>query len=146
MNTILKIETWADSHHPKWIDILRIILGIILIVKGIAIIENREQVVAMMEKSNIDFFTFILSSQYVLAFYIAGGLLVATGLLTRIVILFQLPLIIISMVFIDYHEGLFALNSELGYLILVLALQLFFLFYGSGPISIDNYLSKRKEE
>ena len=99
-----------------------------------------------MEKSNIDLFTFSLSSQYVIAFDLAGGLFIAIGLLTRLIVLFQLPIVILSIIFIDYHQNLFALNSELGYLILILALVIFFLFYGSGPISVDNYISKRKEK
>lgn len=146
MNTVVKLESWADRHHPKWIDILRVILGIIFIIKGVALIEHREQVIMMMEKSNIDLFTFSLSSQYVIAFDLAGGLFIAIGLLTRLIVLFQLPIVILSIIFIDYHQNLFALNSELGYLILILALVIFFLFYGSGPISVDNYISKRKEK
>ncbi len=146
MNAILKVESWADHHHPKWIDLLRIILGIIFIIKGAALIEHREQVIQMMEKSNIDLFTFSLSSQYVIAFDLAGGLFIAVGLLTRWIVLFQLPVVVLSIIFIDYHQNLFALNSELGYLVLILALVLFVLFYGSGSISVDNYLSKRKDK
>jgi putative oxidoreductase len=146
MNTILKLESLADRHHPKWIDLLRVVLGIIFIVKGVALIEHREQVIQMMEKSNIDLFTFSLSSQYVIAFDIAGGLLIAVGLLTRLIVLFQLPIVVLSIIFINYHQDLFALNSQLGYLILILALILFFLFYGSGTISVDYYLSKHKED
>ncbi|MGB8320845.1 MAG: DoxX family protein [Ignavibacteriaceae bacterium] len=146
MNAVLKIESWADRHHPKWIDILRVVLGIIFIVKGAALIEHREQVVMMMEKSNIDLFTFSLSSQYVIAFDLAGGLFIAIGLLTRLIALFQIPIVVLSIIFIDYHQNLFALNSELGYLALILALLIFFLFYGSGPISVDNYISKLKEK
>ena len=146
MNAIVKLESWADRHHPKWIDILRVVLGIIFIIKGVALIEHREQVVMMMEKSNIDLFTFSLSSQYVIAFDLAGGFFIAIGLLTRLIVLFQLPIVVLSIIFIDYHQNLFALNSELGYLVLILALVIFFLFYGSGPISVDNYISKRKEQ
>jgi putative oxidoreductase len=146
MNTVIKLESWADRHHPKWIDILRVVLGIIFIIKGVALIEHREQVIMMMEKSNIDLFTFSLSSQYVIAFDLAGGLFIAIGLLTRLIVLFQLPVVVLSIVFIDYHQNLFALNSELGYLVLILALVIFFLLYGSGSISVDNYISKRKEK
>jgi putative oxidoreductase len=146
MNTVIKLESWADRHHPKWIDILRVVLGIIFIIKGVALIEHREQVIMMMEKSNIDLFTFSLSSQYVIAFDLAGGFFIAIGLLTRLIVLFQLPVVVLSIIFIDYHQNLFALNSELGYLVLILALVIFFLFYGSGPISVDNYISKRKEK
>ncbi len=141
-----RIEDWADRHHPKWIDYLRILLGIILIMKGITLIINREQVMLNMEMSNIDVFSFLVTSQYVLVFYIAGGLLVAIGLLTRVMVLFQIPIIVATIIFIDYHKGLFALNSELIYSILVLGLLIFYLVYGSGKLSIDYLLTRTREK
>lgn len=146
MNWTRRIENWADHHHPKWIDYLRVLLGIVLILKGIALIINRDQVIINMEMSNIDVFSFLVTSQYVLVFYIAGGLLLAVGLLTRVIALFQIPVIIATIIFIDYHKGLFALNSELIYSILILGLLLFFFVYGSGNFSIDYLLSKSKEK
>ena len=141
-----RIEDWADHHHPKWIDYLRILLGIVLLLKGIALIINREQVVINMEMSNIDVFSFLVTSQYVLVFYIAGGLLVSIGLLTRVITLFQIPVIIATIVFINYHQGLFALNSDLIYSILILGLLIFYFIYGSGTFSVDYLLSKQKEK
>ena len=141
-----RIEDWADHHHPKWLDSLRILLGLILLLKGIALILNREQVIINMEASNIDVFSFLATSQYVLVFYIAGGLLVAIGLLTRVIILFQIPILVATIIFIDFHKGLFALNSELIYSILILGLLLFFLIYGSGKFSVDYLLSNSKEK
>ncbi len=140
-----RIENWADKHHPKWIDYLRILLGIILILKGITLIINREQVILNMEMSSIDIFSFLVTSQYVLVFYIAGGLLVAIGLLTRVIILFQVPILVATIIFIDYHKGLFALNSELIYSVLILGLLIFYLIYGSGKFSVDFLLSRPRE-
>jgi putative oxidoreductase len=140
-----RIEHWADKHHPKWIDYLRILLGIILIMKGITLIINREQVVLNMEMSSIDVFSFLVTSQYVLVFYIAGGLLLAIGLLTRVMVLFQIPILVATIIFIDYHKGLFALNSELIYSVLILGLLIFYLVYGSGKFSVDYLLSSSKE-
>ncbi len=140
-----QIERWADKHHPKWIDYLRILLGIILMLKGITLIINREQVILNMEMSSIDVFSFLVTSQYVLVFYIAGGLLVAIGLLTRVMVLFQIPILAATIIFIDYHKGLFALNSELIYSVLILGLLLFYLVYGSGKFSVDYLLSRTRE-
>lgn len=28
MNLTTKIENWADSHHPRWIDFIRVALGL----------------------------------------------------------------------------------------------------------------------
>jgi putative oxidoreductase len=140
-----RIEKWADRHHPKWIDYLRMLLGIILLLKGVTLIINREQVMLNMEMSNIDVFSFLVTSQYVLVFYIAGGLLVAIGLLTRVIVLFQIPILVATIIFIDYHKGLFALNSDLIYSVLILGLLIFYFIYGSGKISVDNLLNKTKE-
>ncbi|HEY6906789.1 MAG TPA: DoxX family protein [Ignavibacteriaceae bacterium] len=145
MKWTLQIENWANRHHPKWIDYLRMLLGIILIMKGITLIINREQVMLNMEMSNIDVFSFLVTSQYVLVFYIAGGLLVAIGLLTRVIVLFQIPILVATIIFIDYHKGLFALNSELIYSVLILGLLIFYFIYGSGKISVDYILSITKE-
>ncbi len=145
MNWTLQIEKWADKHHPRWIDYLRVLLGIILIMKGITLIINREQVVLNMEMSSIDVFSFLVTSQYVLVFYIAGGLLVAIGLLTRVIVLFQIPILAATIIFIDYHKGLFALNSELIYSVLILGLLIFYLIYGSGRFSVDNLVDQKKE-
>jgi len=40
--------------------------------------------------------------------------------------------------FINIPKGFIAINSELGFSILVLFLLLFFLIYGSGPLSEDK--------
>jgi hypothetical protein len=35
MNYLENVEKWGNTHHPKWIDILRIILVLFLCWKGI---------------------------------------------------------------------------------------------------------------
>ena len=34
MNLVQRIEKWGDAHHPKWIDFIRITLGLVLVMKG----------------------------------------------------------------------------------------------------------------
>jgi putative oxidoreductase len=145
MYSLHKIGSWADHHHPKWIDFLRILLGLILIVKGIAFIGNRNEVIQMIRYSSFEFLSFIIA-HYVITAYIIGGLAVTLGFLTRFAILFQIPAVVGAIVFIDIHHGLFTLNSELVYSVLILFLLFFFLFYGSGNYSVDCYLRKTKEE
>jgi uncharacterized membrane protein YphA (DoxX/SURF4 family) len=146
MYWLQRIEYWADHHHPKWIDYIRILLGLVLMLKGIALVLNHDQVIQNMRASNIDLFSFLVTSQYVIAFYITGGLLIAVGLLTRLITFLEIPILFATIIFIDYHRGLFTLNSELIYSILILGLLIFFFIYGSGNISVDNYLQKHKEE
>lgn len=38
MNLISKIEHWGDAHHPRWLDVLRIALGIVIFAKGVSLL------------------------------------------------------------------------------------------------------------
>ena len=40
MNLVHKIEKWGDVHHPGALDIIRIVLGIFLLLKGYYFMEN----------------------------------------------------------------------------------------------------------
>ncbi len=145
MKAISNIEAWADAHHPKWLDIIRIFLGLILIVKGISFIDNTELLVAMLKNSTVEFLS-ISIAHYVIIAHLMGGILIAIGLLTRIAILFQIPILIGAIVFVNLSKGFFAINSDLPFSILVLSLLIFFLIYGSGPWSVDNYIQKHVDE
>ncbi len=145
MKAISNIEAWADAHHPKWLDIIRIFLGLILIVKGISFLGNTELLVAMLKNSTVEFLS-ISIAHYVIIAHLMGGILIAIGLLTRIAILFQIPILIGAIVFVNLSKGFFAINSDLPFSILVLSLLIFFLIYGSGPWSVDNYIQKHVDE
>jgi len=48
MNAVQRLEHWGDSHHPKWLDIIRIGLGIFLCFKGIQILNNMSGMIDLM--------------------------------------------------------------------------------------------------
>lgn len=148
MNALQKIEYWADHHHPVWLDTIRIILGLVLITKGVAFIINKQEIIHRLSTSSTgmsELATFY-AGHYVIVVLIVGGLFVAIGFITRWALLFQLPAIVGEIIMVDFHRNFFALNSELNYLILVFVLMIFFILYGSGKISFDHWLLKWKEE
>ena len=145
MRTVVKIEHWADQHHPKWLEYLRILLGVILIAKGIAYVVNKEQVINMIESSQYWVVHYAVA-HYVIGGYIACGLAITLGLFTRIAVIFEIPALLGSMIFLDLHKNLFALNSQVLYSVLIFALLLFFLFYGPGTLSFDYYLQKHEDK
>ena len=144
MNSLTKFDDWTFKHHHKWLDILRIFLGLILIAKGIAFIANSDQVILMITDVEQTFFSFVIA-HYVIAGYLVGGIAITIGLITRVAVIFEIPSVLGSMIFVELHKNLFALNSELGYSLLILALLVFYFFYGSGTISFD-YLIKQEED
>ena len=140
-----KIEHWTDLHHPMWLDYLRILLGVILVIKGLAYVINKDIVLQMIESSEYWVLHYAIA-HYVIGGYIACGLAIAFGLFTRIAILFEIPAVLGSIIFLDMHKNLFELNSVIVYSILVLALCLFFLLYGPGKLSVDYYIQKHRDK
>ncbi len=138
------IEQWADAHHPKWLDILRVFLGLVLVAKGISFIGNTDLIVNMLRDSSVEFLS-IAIAHYVIVAHITGGILIAIGLITRVAVLFQIPILLGAIFFVNVFKGFFAINSDLPFSVLVLMLLFFFLIYGSGPWSVDNYIQKHSD-
>lgn len=143
MNAVGKIEDWADHHHPSWLDFLRILLGLILIIKGVAFVNNSDLIVAAIINSKLQFITFI-AAVYATIILLIGGLLITFGLITRVVVLFELPILIVESFFTNFPKVFSVVNYKSTYSIIILLLLIFFLFYGSGPFSTDNWLRKTK--
>jgi putative oxidoreductase len=143
MNNVLKLEDWADRHHPGWLDFLRVLLGLFLIVKGVSLVNNSDLIVASILNDKVQFLAFA-AAEYSLVVLLVGGLLIMFGLITRVVILFELPILIAEVFFVKMPRIFSIVNYELTYSVIILLLLLFFLFYGSGPFSADNLLKKTK--
>lgn len=143
MDLIHKIETWGDSHQPKWFAVLRILLGLIIFFKGVFFLQNREAIHAMIANSAVSLYAVALA-HYVALAHLMGGVLIILGLLTRVAVLFQLPVLIGAIVFVNAEKGFFSIESDLAFSILVLALLVFFLVFGSGKISADEFMRTHK--
>ena len=142
MNLVQRLEHWGDRHHPKWLDLLRIALGVFLCLKGIEFATNMSTVMNMMT-GNMPFSSFmmILIGHYVVFAHIMGGFLLAIGLLTRFACIIQIPILIGAIIFINTNEMLRPF-SELFLWILILGVLIYFLIIGSGPWSVDAFIEK----
>ncbi|GAB3330435.1 hypothetical protein GCM10027299_35100 [Larkinella ripae] len=141
MNVLQRVEHWGDAHHPAWIDALRIMLGIILFLKGISFIGDTEHLYSLVGNKQFGL-TPVFVVHYVAFTHIVGGLLIAMGCLTRLAILLQLPILIGAVFFVNIRSGFSALNSELWLSIVVLFLMLMFLVVGSGKFSVDDWMRR----
>ena len=144
MSTLSGIEKWTEQHYSIWVDFLRILLGIFLVAKGASFINHREQIEWFLVKNHLDFLIFIAAFSIILL-HIGGGILIASGLITRWAIGFQIPILIGAVFLVNLPKGFAAINSELGISIAILALLIFFFFYGSGNISLDNYIARHRD-
>ncbi|TXK22023.1 DoxX family protein [Pontibacter qinzhouensis] len=139
-----RVERWADTHHPLWIDFLRMALGIFIFVKGWLFIQDTAALQQIMNNSQFQWVSFGIA-HYVAFAHLVGGILIAIGLITRAAILFQIPILIGAVFFINPERGFYSQNTELWSSIIVLALLIFFLIFGSGRLSAD-YRIKEKHD
>lgn len=146
MNLLHQIELWGDRHHPKWLDFIRMLLGVFLFFRGVEFINNMDQLSALMTRSEfLGSLSLGMLGHYVVLAHIVGGALIAFGLLTRFACVVQIPILLGAVLFVNAGEGFFTLNEGLWLSLLVLALLLFFTVSGSGPISVDEQMRKQAE-
>lgn len=142
MKAFEKLEQWGDEHHAAWMDVLRIILGLILIVKGFMFISDTSLLVQILS----DYFGIangIIWAHVIATLHLLTGFLITIGLATRVCCLVDIPLLLGAIFFVNTNAG----NTSIGEVILsiaVLLLLIFFLIKGSGRGSAFYYLINSK--
>ena len=138
MNRIERIEHWGDTHHPRWVDIVRIGLGIFLIYKGIDFLRNMG-VVNDLISNNISYGAFftIMLGHYIVFAHILGGIFLALGAFTRFACLIQIPILIGAIIFVNFSQDVLRPYSSLVISVLVLLLLVYFLIAGNGPLAFS---------
>lgn len=146
MTVIQKIEHWGDLHHAKWLDIIRIVLGLLIFSKGIAIVSNTAVLQDLLLQNNVFGFSGMMASLavHIIGFvHLVGGILITLGLLTRFAVVIQIPILLCAVFFVNISRGFSILNSELWLSIIVLLLLVLFWVVGSGPFSVDHQMKRK---
>lgn len=133
METIVKLNKWANSHTNVVTDILRVALGVFLIYKGLLFIDQTDYLMSLITVTDHDM-TRMFFGHYIAPVHMVGGLFIVLGFFTRLSAIFQLP-ILIGAVIVGLSVG--TQGAELPQAIIALGLCIFFVFYGSGKHSID---------
>jgi putative oxidoreductase len=165
MELTQKIGNWTGTHHPAWLDVVRMALGIFLFTKGVLFLKDIWALQGLLQNVNIDWNSLQLA--YIIAFvHLIGGLMIAIGLFTRLAILFQIPILIGAVFFIWPGFDAQAINQMVpGGVIFVwsgsdssavsvewwisfitLLLLVVFLIYEAGPWSADHYIRSYEED
>ena len=140
---ISAIGHYGDVHHPFWLDFLRIALGIAIFIKGVLFISNPGALLEILNKSTISGWSFIVE-HHVAFTYLVGGILITIGLLTRVAIIFELPVFFGSIFCFITKTGFFSVFSDLIFSIIVFTGLIFFLVFGPGPWSVDTMMKSPK--
>jgi len=142
MDLLHRIEFWGDRHHPKWMDIVRILLGIFLCIKGLQFPQQTSMLLSKMPNQlSGNSFLIVLLSHYVLFGHLMGGILLILGVFTRFACILQIPILLGAIIFINASRDLWQPYSELYLSVLVLLLLIYFLIVGNGTWSVAKYLS-----
>ena len=137
MNFLQRLEQWGNSHHPKWMDIVRIALGIFLCYKGVDFVFNMSKLINLMKsRSSFGDFVFTLAGQYVVFAHILGGFFLIIGLFTRFACVIQIPILLGAVIFVNSNKDMLQPYSQLILSIVVLLLLIYFLIAGNGPWSL----------
>src|SRR5579872_5467554 len=101
MNLVQRIEHWGDTHHPQWLDAVRILLGVFLCYKGVDFLMNMGTMLNLItNKMSFGSFSTMLMSNYVAFAHILGGVLLILGVLTRFACLIQIPILLGAIFFV----------------------------------------------
>lgn len=141
MNLIHKIEHWGDTHHPQWIDYLRIAVGFLILIKGMSFVGDLDRVSSLVQQVNYTFYIWG-GVHYIVFAQIVGGMFIIFGFQTRLASIVLLPILFGAVFFVNLTHGFSFLNGELWLSIVVLLLLILFLVMGSGKYSLDNLMNR----
>ena len=143
MNSIQHLQRWGEAHHPRYMDVVRMALGVFLCIKGAAFASHSSYLYEVISQQ-VPFsgFLLVVVQHYIIFAHIVGGFLIATGLLTRAAAIAQIPILLGALIFVNWnmmaHFG--------GFLValVVLALLVWFFIIGSGPWSLDQAFERKE--
>ena len=145
MNLVQRVEHWGDTHHPQWLDIVRILFGAFLCYKGVDFLMNMGTMLSLIEnKMSFGSFSTMLMSNYVAFAHILGGLLLIMGVLTRFACIIQIPILLGAVFFVN--TSLYQPFSQVLLSIVVLLLLILFLVVGNGPIQLLKFKEGEKTD
>jgi putative oxidoreductase len=129
---------WLDRHRADALDIIRIYLGAALFVKGIVFVANGYSLLESIGDAGIPFGAAIIA-HYVIIAHIAGGTMLAIGLLPRVAALSQIPAVLGAIFYVHRGDRLFGASPNLQLEVLVLFLLVMFSLAGAGRISVEAW-------
>jgi putative oxidoreductase len=143
MKTFEKIELWGNHHNPKWLVIFRIILGLILIWKGVAFILNLDVLAAFLRETGISdkisaSVSISVIADLIIALHLIGGFCIAFGLRTRLFCVLNLPVLIGAVFFLYLKDNILKPYAELWLSIPVLLLLICFIIEGNGRVAVEQ--------
>ena len=143
MSLLHQMNEWSSRHHPKWLVVLRVALGVCLFIKGFEFIQNSVELTSFFSATS--YFQKATWMNTVIPWvHLLGGSMIVVGLFTRFWTLVQIPILFGAIFFVHTKTGIFAGESGTLFPLIILVLLVFFFIEGGGPISLDSYFKNYK--
>jgi putative oxidoreductase len=119
---------------------LRMVAGLVLLLKGLYFISNSYELQQMIAETNAGIGTRFMIG-YITFAHLIGGAFILLGLLTRVAVILQLP-IVLGALFYNLGPNTFGTGAELILSIALLIMLVYIFVQGPGKISMDHYLKE----
>jgi putative oxidoreductase len=139
METVKRLQKSLNSKVTLGYALIRIFLGIALLVRGWMIV-TRPSAILDLGVEQQDFMWVALVG----IAHLLGGILLTIGFLTRLGALMQIPILFSATFFVYAHTKLMMGGQSFELASLVLFLLIVYFIYGSGPLSVREYLERKK--
>jgi putative oxidoreductase len=137
---------WIKVHGDLFLDLIRIYLGIGLFWKGVYFASHTTELQQLMEQSGDLWFASGAIGHIVILAHLAGGFLLAIGLITRVAALVQIPILAVAVFYVHLPKSFSVMESRQNFEFTALVLFLLVLvsIYGAGRWSVDYVLARRE--
>ena len=125
------------SYGNTFYAFFRAALGMLLIFRGIDFIFNLPLLQDMIRNTGYNFNTLVVA-YFISCIHLTGGVLIVVGLLTRLAIILQIPIVLAAVLF-NMNSSTYGTGYQLFLSFTVLVLLVFYLIKGPGKISMDHY-------
>jgi putative oxidoreductase len=149
MTSFRRFTAWADAHRDRWLDCVRIYLGIGLFARGVLLITNNSSNNWILEKllqSGQSGLATGLLMHFVTLAHLVGGAMLTFGLYTRFAAIIQMPNLLGAIILVHWQEGVLAPGQGLEFSGLVLFLLVVFAVSGGGEWSVDHSMIDKPAE
>jgi uncharacterized membrane protein YphA (DoxX/SURF4 family) len=135
------------SYEYLALDIMRIIVGALIIFKGGSFIANYDEFLKQVQ-TTVPFSDFFIT-YFVIGAHIIGGITMAVGIRARIGAILNIPVLCGAILFVHSKEGLFTPGQGMELAVMTLMGLFVVLWHGSGNLSLDavfTYADKADKE
>ena len=133
MGITTRFQHWNHTHQSFLLLVVRIVLGLILLAKGIFFISHAQSLSRF--AAGVGFLT-----GYITFAHLFGGVFIIIGLFTRFATALQIPVLLGALFFILPRQDIDFSTSGFFLSIVVLGLLVLVLIKGGGLIAMDAYL------